>query len=158
MKPKLPIRFKIGEDLFEPDYQEELKISKETLNKNLVEQPGFFAWYAVLAELAEQEYGAAKLELELTEAKVDERVREAAFKKNEKITEPMVRNRMRLDDEYVAAVVKRNEWKKNVGICKAVKEAFAHRKDMLVTFSSNWRLEHDLSIMIKKKEYEKKLD
>lgn len=158
MKPKLPIKFKIGEDVFEPDYMAELEVARETINKNLTEQPGYFAFYAVLSELCEREYRSAKLELELTEAELDSQIREEFREKKERITEAQIVTEIHLQEAYLKAVMKVNEWRKNAGVVKAVREAFAQRKDMLITLASNMRMERDTDVFVKKQEIEGKFE
>lgn len=157
MKPKLSIKFKIGEDIFEPNYMAELEVARETINKNLTEQASYFAWYAVLSEMAEAEFKAAKLELELTEAELDSTLRKNKKEIGEKFTEGSLGAEIKSDEKYVVAMLRMNEWHKNMGIVKAIKEAFAQRKDVLISLSSNMRAERDVEIMIKKSEHEKEI-
>jgi hypothetical protein len=46
------------------------------------------------------------------------------------------------------------EAKKIVGILRAVKEAFQHRKECAIALASNMRVQSDPEIFIKKKEYD----
>ena len=46
--------------------------------------------------------------------------------------------------------------KKNMGLLKAIKEAFAQRKDMLIARAANFRAQMDTDLIIKQK-YEREL-
>jgi len=152
-KEFFPVEIVVGGKVHTIDYQKELKCSEETINDDLKDQPSFFAWYAVLSEIAQAEMAEAKTTLELAEASLDEQIRVDG--KDAKLTETMIKNRIRLDPTYQAAQENFATTRKNVGILGAIKESFYHRKDVLISLASNMRVQADPSIYIKKQEYAK---
>jgi len=151
MKEK--IRLKINEQEHELPYEEQLQCSEETINEDLQNQPSLFAWYAVLEELAEAELQEAKLALDLVEAELDAHYRSTL----EKVTETKISNKIKSSEEYIKAKVAVNEARKKVGILKAIREAFSHRKDMLIALASNMRAQADPEIFIRKEKVKKDL-
>lgn len=125
------------------EYEKDLAIAEETINQNLIDQPRLFAFYAVLDEMADEVVASAKLTLEITEADVDKRVRERLVKEGGKYTETIVFNEVKLDDVRLKAIAEFNQAKAQAGKIHAIREAFAHRKDMLVTLASNMRMQMD---------------
>jgi len=157
--PELPVvELRMGGEIVRPNFKEELRCAEETINENLRDQPSFYAYYAVLAELADEALSEAKLALEMTESSLDAEVREEMTRVGTKTTETAIRGKIVLKESYVAAVSLVNSLKKDVGILKAIKEAFNHRKDMLVTLASNMRAQADPEIFIKKQEYSRSLN
>jgi len=134
----LPVRLKLEEDEYDLKYQEELKFDESTIDEDLKKQPSYFAWYSVLYAMAEDALGKAKLDLELLEANLDPFYR-LKLTEGGKVTEPMVASAIKTDDKYIEAIYKVTELKKAVGILKAIKEAFDHRREMLLALASNMR-------------------
>lgn len=152
-KEFFPVELVVGGKVHVLDYRKELRCSEETINDDLKDQPSYFAWYAVLSEIAQAELAEAKTTLELAEASLDEQIRTEG--KDGKMTETMVKNRIRLDPTYQAAQDNYSILRKNVGILGAIKESFYHRKDVLISLASNMRVQADPSIYIKKQEFAK---
>jgi energy-converting hydrogenase A subunit M len=152
-KEFFPVELVVGGVTYTIDYRKELKCSEETINDDLKDQPSFFAWYAVLSEVAQAEMAEAKTTLEMAEAVLDERIRKESA--GDKVTETMVKNRIRLDPTFQGAQENFATARKNVGILGAIKESFYHRKDVLISLASNMRVQADPSIYIKKQEFAK---
>jgi len=131
------------------DYEDELKLSEEEINNELRDQPSLYAYYAVLGEMAEAALAEAKLQLDTTTASLDGKYREQLASMG-KVTENLVANSVKVDEDYIAAVLRVNVARKNVGLLGAIKEAFRHRKDMLVTLASNMRIQADSTLYIRK--------
>jgi len=141
-----PVAMKVGGQVIEYDLAKELACSEDTINEDLKNQPSFFAYYAVLTEKAQSELAEAKAALELLEATLD-----AQFRSEEtKTTETMIKNRIRLDKSYQEALEVFNTLKLNVGLLSAAKEAFYHRKDILISLASNMRAQMDASVYLKR--------
>lgn len=157
MREKLPVKIKLGEKEYDLNYEEELKCAEETINENLVDQPSLFAWYAVLQEMAEDVYSHAKMEFEISEAHLDAQYRKEAADKEEKIMEKQILSKIVLNDTHIALRNAMMTARKNVGILKAIKESFAHRKDMLISLASNLRAQMDPDIFVKKEQAKQKL-
>jgi hypothetical protein len=149
------ITINLGEGrAYEIDPENELAISEEGINEFLKNQPSLYAWYATLQEMTESELANAKLLLELTESKLDDKYRKILASEGAKVTESMVEKRLHLDEEYIEAITNANLWKKNSGILRGLKEACAHRKDMLITLASNLRAQMDPEIFVRKQEHQ----
>ena len=142
------MKLKIGITEYDINYENELKCDEVTINEDLKNQPSLFAFYAVFAEIAESEVAILKLETEKTEAILDDEYRG----KLEKSTENMLKNAVRRDERYLSLMYQLNTAKKNAGILNAIKEAFHHRKEILIALASNMRAQMDPDIYIKKQE------
>lgn len=145
----------IGDQTHELNPDVELHLAEETINDDLKNQPSLYAFYAVMHEAADAELAERKLTLETVEAIVDEKIRGEFTTSGTKATEALIANKVRLNDEYQAAVISYNEAKAQVGKLRAIRDAFVHRKDMLVTLASNMRVQADPEIFIKKQEFKK---
>lgn len=153
----LPVSIILEDDNYDLDYQKELKCSEETINEDLKNQPTMFAWYAVLQEMAAAAVSEAKLDLEVTEATLDGYFRDESVKKKIKLLEKDIFSKIKLHDDYLKARVAVNTAIKNAGILRAIKDAFAHRKEMVLALASNMRIQSDPDIFIKKQEHRRKL-
>ena len=142
---------KIEDRVFECDPETELKLDEVTINDDLKDQPSWYAWYASLQERAEAEYQMAKFALEITEAETDARIRITSEKKP---TEAQLKAMIVLDEDCQKARLAVIEAKKIVGILRAVKEAFQHRKECAIALASNMRAQADPEIFIKKEKYD----
>lgn len=147
----------LGGRPYELNPEEELKMSEETINEDVTDQPSRYAFYAVLEEVADKDLADAKMVLDVTVATLDSEYRAKAVKENSKLTETQLLNQIKLDDKFLSATAAVNEARKNVGILRAYKEAFAQRKDMLITLASNMRIQSDPEIFLKKKEAQEAL-
>jgi len=143
----------LGDEIQELNPDAELKLAEETINDDLKNQPSLYAFYAVMHEAAEAVVADRKLSLETLEAMLDETVRAEAATAGTKVTETMIVNRIRLKEDYLDAVIALNKAKAQSGKLRAIKDAFVHRKDMLVTLASNMRAQADPEIFIKKEQF-----
>ena len=154
--PAQPITMTVTGDFITLEYQKELLISEDTINEDLKDQPSYFAWYAVLHEKVIEEASKLKMALELLEAGLADEIRKAAALAGEKKpTEKYISEQILLNLAYQEAQLNLISTQKNLGVLKSVKEAFNHRKDMLITLASNMRAQWDANIYIKKTEIEK---
>ncbi len=139
-------------------YQEEIKISKETIDDDLMKQAGLYAFYAVMAELAEEAYGDAKLELELCEATTDDYIRFELIKKGEKVTDKKLEKLVAVNKNRIESAKNKIQAKKNWGILKALAKAFEQRKETVIALGHSCRQEKDVDIFIKKEELKKQYE
>lgn len=131
------------------NYEDELKIAEETINPNLSEQAARYCFYAMLEELAEEQMGQAKMTLEIIEAETDKLVREKLTQAGTKFTEAVILNEVKTDPTRLKALGEFNQARATVGKLHAIREAFIHRKDMLVTLASNMRAQMDTNLTVK---------
>lgn len=146
----------IGDQTHVLDPDTELTLDEEGINEYLKNQPSLYAFYAVMQEAADAQVAEAKLHLETLEATLDDAFRTEAAKSGTKITETLLANRIKVNDDYIASVIALNEAKRQVGQLRAIKDAFVHRKDMLVTLASNMRAQQDPEIFISRQKYKEK--
>jgi hypothetical protein len=149
------IELVIGNQKQELDPDSELSISEETINDDLKNQPSLFAFYAVMQENMEADVAEKKLHLDALEAMLDEMYRTEAAKSGTKITETLLANKIHINQEYIDAASLLNKAKHEANVLRAIKEAFQHRKDMLITLASNMRAQFDPAICMNKEKYQK---
>jgi flavin-binding protein dodecin len=123
------------------DVKKELAIDEGNLSQDFIEQPGKFAWWGVLAEVAKSYIDTTKAELERAQAGADRRAREQLDMDGLKVTESAVDKAIKLDEEYQAALKKHNLAKKNAGVLDKISKAFDHRKEMLINLGAHLRRE-----------------
>jgi len=136
-------------------YQEDLRISKETINDNLMDQPALFAFYSVMSEIAEAVYEEARLELELLEATLDEHYRKVFLEEGQKVTEKKLEKVVATNSDRIESAKAKIQTRKNRNILKALTESMRHRKEAVISLASNYRAEMDVDVYIKKKELKK---
>ena len=136
-------------------YQEDIRISKETIDEDLMKQAGLYAFYAVMAELAEEAYEDAKLELELLEATVDEHIRVGLIQKGEKVTDKKLEKLVAVNEDRIESVRNKIQARKNRGILKALARAFEQRNLDVIALGHICRQERDVDIFIKKEKLKK---
>lgn len=118
---------------------EELAITEATLTEDYMEQAGKYAWWATLAESAKAHRDKKEIDRDKAEARADKRVRKELELDGMKITESLVKSRIKLDDEYLEAVAEYNKAKKNATILEKISRAFDHRKEMLISVGAQLR-------------------
>lgn len=135
---EVPVRLANGKiKIF--NVKEELAISEETLTTDFMEQAGKYAWWAVLAETAKGHKERMELEVDKAEALADKEVRKELELDGTKITEALVKSRIKLNTGYLEAVTKFNKAKKNASILEKVSKSFEQRKDMLMVTGAHLR-------------------
>lgn len=132
----------LGNKRYPVDLSKELSIDRtnlDTLSNDLIHQPARFAWYAVLYAMAKNYTRNQKHAMELCHAQVDRKVRKKKIK--DKLTEPMIKARVLLHFDYLAAIEDYNDAKYNEDLLNAAVDAFIMRKDVLQSVSTNMRIE-----------------
>lgn len=123
------------------DVQEELKITKEDLNEHYIDQPGKYAWWGMLAEVAKNSMEEAKAAMEREEAEADIRVRKELDMDGKKATENLVTRMIKQDEKYIQAQQRYFEARKNYGILNMIHKAFEQRMEALISLGANLRSE-----------------
>jgi len=139
-------------------YQKDIKISKETIDEDLMKQAGLYAFYAIMSELAEEAYDDAKLELELLEATLDEYYRARFLKDGQKVTDKKMEKVVAVNGDRIESVKSKIQARKNRGILKALSRAFEQRNLDVIALGHICRQERDVDIFIKKEEWKKKYE
>lgn len=130
-------------DTREFNIKDELAISKATLNEDVIEQPGKYAWWAAVAEQAKHQRDHAETELDKAEAQADYNVRLKLELDGIKITEALVKQNIKLDKEYLMALNTYNLAKKNAATLDKVVKAFDQRMEALINLGANLRKEEN---------------
>jgi hypothetical protein len=129
------------------DLQDDLYINPANLQEEFLKQPELYAWWASTCELAKDLVARQKFLLERLSATIDHRVRLEAQQESErlgktvKMTETMVEHTVISSEEYQKAMLCYLDFKKQLGMLQAGKEAMEQRKDMLISLGANYRAE-----------------
>jgi len=125
--------------VFKANLMEELRIEKDDLDTCFVEQPGKYAWWAVLAQLSASKTDLAKAEVERLEGELDEDIRRVILTGGEKPTEDMVKRRIKNHPDYVQANKYYYDCKRTSDILNEARKSFDHRKESLISIGANER-------------------
>lgn len=156
MREKIPeITIKLEDKDYKTNHQEELKIARETIDQDMIEQSSLYAWYGVLAAMLDNVAGRKKLDLAVLEAELyDEYKKKELMKRQagtgERVTDKALDSLVKQDKGYIGAVLELLEAKKNKGIFDAITRAFEHRREMLINLGAKYRKEMDGDIVFKK--------
>lgn len=127
-------------------------IDPAKIDKELAEQPEKYLHFARLAALFTSKRDRISEELKTCRAKCDVELRKGFAERNEKITEDKIKN---LIESHQACVDMKSallDAEEQCAVVSAIKEAFYHRKDMLVSLAANMRAELEGELFIKKRE------
>lgn len=118
-------------------YADDLSIDRTNLEDEFVSHSERYAYYATLAEMADDRADRLKEDLEHLAAKLDVQVREKAkalqvVDSKFKMTETMVENEVKNSAEYHAAQKDYQDARTLAKLLKNAPHAFAHRRDMLI--------------------------
>jgi len=119
------------------DYAEQLAIDRTSLEDEFLEHSKRYAYYATLAELAEDRHQRAKEDLERLVADLDHEIRAKAEQirsQNDKfkLTETMIEKEILIDPRYQRKLSEIQNARHLAKVLKAAPMAFAHRRDMLI--------------------------
>jgi len=145
----LEVQFEINGVTYEGALDEEIMIDSADLDSEFVEQARKFAWWAMLSELAKDKQAVIKNELDQLYARLDHKVRSEAAAATDptgksapvKLTEKMVENSVITDPTYQKLMKQYLEAKKEYGLLSAGRDAFAQRKEMLISLGANYRMQ-----------------
>lgn len=135
---EIPVRLSGGK-IQTFNVREELEITESNLSNDFMEQAGKYAWWAVLAETAKFHKEKTELEVDVAEANADKTARKELIDESTKVTEALVKSRIKLNLEYQDAVAKFNTAKKNASILDKIVKSFEHRKEMLISVGAQIR-------------------
>jgi hypothetical protein len=121
--------------------QKDLAFSENNLDDAFMSQPGFFAHYSGVSHRAARRHDQLSQQEKLVYAKIDNEVRQKAFEDGEKVTEPVVKNRILLDSRHRKITERMLDAKAVAGMTKDACESFKQRRDMLIQVGANVREE-----------------
>lgn len=156
--PVLQVSVTVGGELYEANLEEELAVTRQSLDDECIKQAGKFSWWAVLAENAKVERDCAKERMSLVSAELDAEIRDEWAESGEKITDKKVAAAVERHGRYQETVEAYHEACRVYGVLDVARQAFAQRKDMLVTLAANARQEQEAEVSIKKREPEAAAD
>lgn len=110
----------------------DISYSLTDLSGAMVEHSSLFIHYGVLAAKASRQVDNVKMLLEVCEAKVYRKLRDAAVKEGSKVTEAQLGQSVAQNTEVVGIRRALNEAKQIEATAKTAVEGFRHRRDMLV--------------------------
>lgn len=137
----LEVNVTIGGIDYQATLDDDIRIRAHDLDAEFLEQARKFSWWAMVAELAKDQMGRLKYELDQLYARLDCKSRADAAANKVKKTEKMVENECITSPEYQQAYQEFLEAKKHYGMLQAGREAFVQRKEMLISLGANYRAE-----------------
>lgn len=136
---------------YQASLQDELHIDEADLNQEFVEQPARFAWWAVLAKLAEGRRDRLKVSLETEYAWLDKKIRQKKMDEGKKATEKSIEMEIKSDPGYQKLTAEFLQAKEQAGVLQVAASAFEQKKDMLISLGAKMRKELDGEISILKR-------
>ncbi|WP_270364019.1 hypothetical protein [Bacillus paranthracis] len=137
--------------------KEELIIDKFDINGGYIDQPGKYAWWGTLTEVAREKMENAKAEMEQEEFHADIRAREELDLDGIKITEGLVTRKVKCDREYKKKQSRYIKATKQFKLLDKIMKAFDHRMEALISLGAMVRKENDNVELTMKKEMAKKI-
>jgi len=134
--------FEYGDTEYTLNVDAELKIDRGNIQDCFMDQPGKYAWYATVYAAASTNVDRCKLNVEIVKSQVASRLRSMIDSKGKAPSEAKVDKILPGEQEVIEAEEKLIEAKRQEGLLRAVKEAFQHRRDMLIQMGYDLRLEH----------------
>lgn len=142
---------------YDLDLERDLEINSTKINSELAEQPSKYAWYGVLSEFARATSTELKQKLDTLWSELYLAVRKQAVEEGLKLTEETVSSMVRTDKRYQELEQQYLEAKKQEQLLLVARQAFEHRKDMLISLASNLRAEADLDLKVLKEKVSEKM-
>jgi hypothetical protein len=119
-----------------------LKINEADVTGDLFEQPGLYAYWAMLAEEANSVVDNARRRLELMEAILDEEIRTDARNDGEKITEKLIERRMVQTKRYKERHQEHLDAKRDAALFGIGRRSLEQRMSALIAINSMRRAEY----------------
>ncbi len=140
----LKLEISLNGKKYESDAANDLRIDRTVLDEEFATQHMRFAYYGTLHEMAKDKVVRLKVALETLYAQLDHEKRQAAagLKTSNpgfKYTEAMCENEIKTDQRYQAKNMEYLDAMQTSGVLGVAREAFAQRKDMLISLGANAR-------------------
>ncbi len=126
---------------YEIDVDAEIGIDPQNLKEAFTSQAGQYSWYATVHAAALHYVEVTKRKLDLVKSQVAGEWRGRVTEKGKPYSETAIASMSDSDKRVEGAHQDLLEAKRQEGILRAVREAFAHRRDMLIQLGANERLE-----------------
>jgi hypothetical protein len=137
LKQLVNVQVVLGGVEYPNTYGDDISIDRTDLQEEFVRHAERYAYYATLAELADDRADRLKEDLEHLAAKLDHDTRQKAVALKQadpsfKMTETMVENEVKMHAAYRQAQTEYQEARHLAKLLKNAPHAFAHRRDMLI--------------------------
>lgn len=129
--------------------QRDLHFTEATINDGMTRQAALFAHYARLSADATYQSDRAKQQVDLLEAQLNQRFRDAMIAAGTKFTEKSIDAMVIQDSSYQAAQERAHEAKAIASMVASAADSFRHRKDMLIQVGADLRLEKQGELRMK---------
>lgn|GEM_PF-2906364 len=150
-KKMVNVVIKYGDREYAFNMYDELSIAVEDaeINDQLASQPGRYAYWSAMYHAAKEEAAIREAELKVAIANLDGELRENWDKLFPEVrrTEDAIAKKIEIDPQIIKKVGEVIEAKKKMGYMETMKEAFAQRKDALISLATNIRSQRDNSEM-----------
>jgi hypothetical protein len=133
--------FVYGDTEYTLEVDSELKIDRGNIQECFMDQPGKYAWYSAVYAAASTRVDEAKLRLEIVKSRVSSKLRSRVDGKGKAPAESAIEKMLPGEEEVITAEENLIEAKRQEGVLRAVKEAFQHRRDMLIQMGYDLRME-----------------
>lgn len=117
----------------------DLDFTETNISLAMTRQASLFAHYSTLAHQAQFQADRADQQVDLVEAQLDQKYRDAFVTAGQKITENMIKAAIIKDDKYQKAMLRKNEAKAIAEMVKSAADSFRHRRDMLIQVGADLR-------------------
>ena len=121
--------------------QADLDFSQLSLSNAQMRQASLFAHYSMLAHQAQFQADRAYQQVDLLEAQLDQKYRDAFTTSGTKVTENVIKSAIIKDERYQAAMLRKHEAKAIAEMVKSASDSFRHRRDMISVMSYDTREE-----------------
>lgn len=125
------------------NFGDDLQIYESDLQKEFMEQPGKYAFYAQQAATANSKMLTSKMRMEVVEAELYKKIKDELVDAGAKPTEKMISSEMLVRDEWKSAQKSYIKAQEAYKIAKAAMDAMEHRRDMLIQLGSSARQERN---------------
>lgn len=129
--------------------QRDLHFTEATINDGMTRQAALFAHYARLSADATFQSDRAKQQVELLEAQLNQKFRDAMVASGTKFTEKSIDALVIQDSSYQAAQERAHEARAIASMVSSAADSFRHRKDMLIQVGADLRLEKQGELRMK---------
>lgn len=117
----------------------DLDFTETNISLAMTRQASLFAHYSTLAHQAQFQADRADQQVDLIEAQLDQKYRDAFVTAGQKITENMIKAAIIKDEKYQKAMLRKNESKAIAEMVKSAADSFRHRRDMLIQVGADLR-------------------
>lgn len=117
----------------------DLEFTETNISLAMTRQAALFAHYSTLAHQAQFQADRADQQVDLVEAQLDQKYRDAFATAGQKVTENMIKASIIKDDKYQKAMLRKHEAKAIAEMVKSAADSFRHRRDMLIQVGADLR-------------------